>query len=166
MSFRPWLLFEGFAGTAAITRQVIGGPSLLSPVAYMGGKHGLAPTILGAVGMEPGQGVDSAMLCDGGPWGWAWQALEITCAKSGREWSARKLKREWLTMNRAPVRLPAEQRRLFASSSPPPSRSGKHDPRRTPGRPAHPPPRSPSPALAEVAAPSLPSPGLFPTLER
>lgn len=89
---RPRIFAELFAGSAALTLQLLGGSRMRPPVAYMGSKRGLAGVILDAVGLEPGQGAGSVLLCDGGPWGWVWQALAVpeTCrAVAGvlRSWS-------------------------------------------------------------------------------
>lgn len=72
---RPRLFVELFAGSAAVTLQLLGGARLGPPVAYMGSKRGYAHAILGALGLAPGMGADAVFLCDGGPWGWVWQAL-------------------------------------------------------------------------------------------
>jgi hypothetical protein len=72
---RPLLFAELFAGSAAVSLALIGGSRLRPPVAYMGAKTRYAETILGALGLRPGQGSDALLLCDAGPWGWAWKAL-------------------------------------------------------------------------------------------
>jgi hypothetical protein len=72
---RPRLFAELFAGSAAVSLSLIGGSRLRPPVAYMGAKTRYATAILAALGLRPGQGADALLLCDAGPWGWAWQAL-------------------------------------------------------------------------------------------
>jgi hypothetical protein len=72
---RPRLFAELFAGSAALSLALIGGPGVRPPVAYMGGKRRYAPRLLGLLGLHSGQGADALLLCDAGPWGWAWQAL-------------------------------------------------------------------------------------------
>jgi len=72
---KPRLFAELFAGSAAVTLQLLGGVKLGPPIAYMGSKRGYGHAILDALGLAPGSGADAVLLCDGGPWGWAWQAL-------------------------------------------------------------------------------------------
>ena len=60
---------ELFAGGAACALALMGGPRVVPPVGYMGGKRKLAPSILGTVGLRPGQGADRVLLCDAGEWG-------------------------------------------------------------------------------------------------
>ena len=52
---------ELFAGGASIALALMGGPRVVPPVGYMGGKRKLAPTILSAVGLRPGQGAERGM---------------------------------------------------------------------------------------------------------
>lgn len=77
-----WTWVEPFAGAAACALRLVGGPSLLPPVAWMGGKRRLAPAILGAMGVpeaRPGR----VVLSDAGPWGWVWPLLlELEASRS------------------------------------------------------------------------------------
>ena len=70
MTVRAYL--ELFAGGAACALALMGGPRVVPPVGYMGGKRKLAPSILGTVGLRPGQGADRVLLCDAGEWGGVW----------------------------------------------------------------------------------------------
>lgn len=71
----PKIFAELFAGSGAVTLQLVGGAKLGPPVSYMGSKRYYAIAILAAFGLLPGLGAGSLLLCDGGPWGWVWQAL-------------------------------------------------------------------------------------------
>ena len=66
---------ELFAGGASIALALMGGPRVVPPVGYMGGKRKLAPTILSAVGLRPGQGAERVLLCDAGEWGGVWSEV-------------------------------------------------------------------------------------------
>lgn len=84
---RPLLLFaEPFAGSAALSRALIGGvtrskggwerPVLPAPVAWMGGKGRLCGALLRVLGLEPGQGTEYLLLNDAGEnWPLLWRAL-------------------------------------------------------------------------------------------
>lgn len=90
---RPRLFVELFAGTAAVTLRLLGGPRAMPPVGYMGGKRGFATSILGVLGLRPGQGADAVALVDAGPWGWVWATLldpvaRLEVAAVLRSWSA------------------------------------------------------------------------------
>ncbi len=65
-------------GGAAVSLRLVGGPAVVPPVPYMGGKRQYAGAILGAVGLHAGAGADRVVLCDAGPWGRAWAALVET----------------------------------------------------------------------------------------
>ena len=66
---------ELFAGGAACALALMGGPRVVPPVGYMGGKRKLAPSILGTVGLRPGQGADRVLLVDAGEWGGVWSEV-------------------------------------------------------------------------------------------
>lgn len=88
---RPALLAELFAGTAALTRYVIGAPMDL--VSWLGGKRRLAPTLARAAGLRRGLGAESVLLSDAGTWGWVWPVLldPLGCAAVEavlRRWAA------------------------------------------------------------------------------
>lgn len=106
---RPRLFVELFAGSAAVTLQLLGGARLGPPVAYMGSKRGYAHAILGALGLAPGIGADAVLLCDGGPWGWVWQALAD--AETAR--NVGRLLRDWKDED------PTELWRRLAAEPPP-----------------------------------------------
>lgn len=72
---RPSLFTEDCAGAAAVTLRLLGGPRLDPPVSWMGGKRRHASTILAMMGLRSGLGADRVLLCDPGPWGWAWPVL-------------------------------------------------------------------------------------------
>ena len=58
---------EPFCGSAAVGIRLLqkhGKP----PISYMGGKSGYADTILGILGLSPGQGCGGMVLGDVGPW--------------------------------------------------------------------------------------------------
>ncbi len=65
---------ELFAGTGAVSWQLLS-PGTPPPTSYMGGKRRMAPTILRALGLRPGQGCDRLVLVDAGPWGDVWRCL-------------------------------------------------------------------------------------------
>ncbi len=88
---RPRIFAELFAGSAAVTLQLVGGSKLGPPVAYMGSKRYYARAVLAAFGLEPGTGAESLLLCDGGPWGWVWKAL----ADPGSARAVAALLRSW-----------------------------------------------------------------------
>jgi len=65
---------EPFAGAAAIALRIVGGPHLVPPVSWMGGKRKLAPFIADAMGV-PRSKPSRVVFCDAGPWGRVWPAL-------------------------------------------------------------------------------------------
>lgn len=65
---------ELFAGTAAVSWQLLAADTP-PPTSYMGGKRRMAPTILRALGLRPGQGCKRLVLVDAGPWGDVWRCL-------------------------------------------------------------------------------------------
>lgn len=67
------LFWEGFAGTAAVSRCLVGAP--LDLVAWLGGKRRVAKLLLRALGLHPRQGARKLLLSDPGPWGWVWPVL-------------------------------------------------------------------------------------------
>lgn len=73
---RPRLFIEAPCGSAGVTLSLLAGGRVQPPVAFMGGKfRRWAEQILAAMGLHPGQGADAVLLCDAGPWGWAWRAI-------------------------------------------------------------------------------------------
>ena len=50
-------------------------PGVVPPVSWMGGKRRLAPVILAALGLRPGQGARRVVAVDAAPWGWVWPAI-------------------------------------------------------------------------------------------
>lgn len=70
---RPTLFWEAFAGTAALSRCLVGAPMDL--VAWLGGKRRVAPLLLSVLGLRPRQGAEALLLSDPGPWGWVWPVL-------------------------------------------------------------------------------------------
>lgn len=72
---RPRLFVEPLCGSAAVTLRLLGGASAKPPISYMGSKRGYATTILGVLGLRPGQGADEVWLNDLGPWGSVWSVL-------------------------------------------------------------------------------------------
>lgn len=104
---KPRLFVELFAGSAAVSLRLLRA-DLRPPVAYMGSKNGLASAILAAAGLHPGEGAEAVLLCDAGPWGWAWQALAVpeTCravAAVLRSWSGEHPKALWDRLAASPV---------------------------------------------------------------
>lgn len=75
MRMPPCLLYvEPFAGAFACGLQLLQ-PGLQPPCAWMGSKRRLARILLALLGLRPGQGAESILLADPGPWGWVWPAL-------------------------------------------------------------------------------------------
>ena len=68
-------LVDAFAGGGAVPLALLGGPAVVPPVGYMGGKRKLATSILGAAGLRPGQGVERVLLVDAGEWGGVWSEV-------------------------------------------------------------------------------------------
>lgn len=73
MRAQPELFWEAFAGTAAVSRCLVGAPMDL--VAWLGGKRRVAKLLLRVLGLHPRQGARSLLLSDPGPWGWVWPVL-------------------------------------------------------------------------------------------
>lgn len=78
------------AGAGACTLRLLGGPDLVPPVAWMGGKRRYAADILGALDCWK---ADRIVLVDAGPWGWIWPLIfdERRAAQIGatlRGWEA------------------------------------------------------------------------------
>lgn len=71
---RPRIAVDLFTGAGGWFLRLLQA-RLRPPIGYMGGKAGLADTLLEAQGLAPGVGCDALVLCDGGPWGLVWQAL-------------------------------------------------------------------------------------------
>ena len=67
------VFWEAFAGTAAVSRCLVGAPMDL--VAWLGGKRRVAKLLLRVLGLQPRQGARSLLLSDPGPWGWVWPVL-------------------------------------------------------------------------------------------
>lgn len=72
---KPRAYLELFAGGAACALALTGGTHVMPPVGYMGGKRRLAPAILGAAGLTPGQGAGAVLLVDAGEWGNVWSEV-------------------------------------------------------------------------------------------
>lgn len=70
---QPELFWEAFAGSAAVSRCLVGAPMDL--VAWLGGKRRVAPLLLRVLGLRPRLGARSLLLSDPGPWGWVWPVL-------------------------------------------------------------------------------------------
>jgi hypothetical protein len=70
---QPELFWEAFAGSAAVSRCLVGAPMDL--VAWLGGKRRVARLLLSVLGLRPRQGARSLLLSDPGPWGWVWPVL-------------------------------------------------------------------------------------------
>ena len=70
---QPELFWEAFAGSAAVSRCLVG--ALLDLVPWLGGKRRVAPLLLRVLGLRPRQGARSLLLSDPGPWGWVWPVL-------------------------------------------------------------------------------------------
>lgn len=69
-----WTWVEPCAGAAACALRLVGGPHLVPPVSWMGGKRRLAPLIIEAMG-TPRERPALVVLSDAGPWGWVWPLL-------------------------------------------------------------------------------------------
>lgn len=65
---------EPFAGAAAVALRLVGGSSLMPPVAWMGGKRRYAREIADVMGVPEGR-PGRVVLSDAGPWGWVWPLL-------------------------------------------------------------------------------------------
>lgn len=64
---------ELFGGGAACTLRLQDGTGrTVPPVGYMGGKRRIAEPILRTLGLVPGEGARSILLCDAGCWGEVW----------------------------------------------------------------------------------------------
>lgn len=69
----PPVLIELFAGSAALTRHVVGAPSRL--VSWLGGKLRVADTLARTLDLSSRAELGGVLLCDAGPWGWVWPVL-------------------------------------------------------------------------------------------
>lgn len=69
----PPVLVELFAGSAALTRHVVGAPSRL--VSWLGGKLRVADTLARTLDLSSRAELGGVLLCDAGPWGWVWPVL-------------------------------------------------------------------------------------------
>ena len=69
----PPILVELFAGSAALTRHVVGAPSRL--VSWLGGKLRVADTLARTLDLSSRAELGGVLLCDAGPWGWVHPVL-------------------------------------------------------------------------------------------
>lgn len=89
-------------------------PGVVPPVSWMGGKRRLAPVILAALGLRPGQGARRVVAVDAGPWGWVWPAIldpEMSAAvcRVLRGWADRDIRVLWFELrDEGPRGDPAE----------------------------------------------------------
>lgn len=67
------VLWEACAGSAALSRALIGAPLRLVP--QLGGKGRYATQLLAVAGLAPGQGVEALVWSDPGLWGLVWPEL-------------------------------------------------------------------------------------------
>ena len=96
---------ELFAGGAACALALMGGPSCVPPVGYMGGKRKLAPAILGAAGLRTGERAERVLLCDAGLWGEVWhQVVTDAPGLAARliAWEGRDPSELWRSLAMAP----------------------------------------------------------------
>lgn len=75
MNERPRLFVELCCGSAAVTLRLFGGSYAEPLTSFMGGKRRDATSIIGVLGLQPGNGADTATIVDAGPWGHAWEAV-------------------------------------------------------------------------------------------
>ena len=98
MTVRCPLYVELCAGSAAVGLRLLG--ISRPPISFMGAKTSLAGAILGAMGLQPGQGAEAVVLVDAGPWGHVWGSLlDPTCsqqvAKVLRSWAGEDPRALW-----------------------------------------------------------------------
>lgn len=97
---RPRLFAELCCGSAAVTLRLLGGAYARPPISYQGSKRGYAAAILGAMGLRSGQGADSVLLCDPGPWSRVWACLSTRAGRNAvadtiRGWSSEEPRALW-----------------------------------------------------------------------
>ena len=108
MAQQPLIFIEPCCGAAAVTLHLLGGPKIVPPVSWMGGKRRYARHILEALGLEEGLGARQVLLCDPGPWGWVWPVLldphrSSSVADRLRSWSTEEPRALWERLRSAPL---------------------------------------------------------------
>ena len=72
---RPTLWAEPFCGTFAVGLALLGGPQVLPPCPWQGGKAAFRAVILEALGLAPGIGAEQVLGLDVSPWAEVWATL-------------------------------------------------------------------------------------------
>lgn len=99
---KPYVFFEPFAGSAAVTYGLLGSKS---PISYMGSKSGYLLPLMGVMGLSTAQPPSAIVLGEVGPWAAVHACLAGATGVSAEEVANWLVNSAWTTQSKGDVYL-------------------------------------------------------------